>query len=80
VMTVRAFIATDCTAQLLGQEIMIGLVGLTWGVEIDCGIAAAGTILGERLTFLCARLTAAPFCPLTCAGVSACSRACARGS
>lgn len=37
--------------QLFGQEIVILLCGIIWGLWIGFGIVAAGTILGEVANF-----------------------------
>lgn len=37
---------------LFGHEIVVILIGLTWGLGVGFGIAAAGTIIGELGTFL----------------------------
>jgi uncharacterized membrane protein YdjX (TVP38/TMEM64 family) len=37
---------------LFGHEIVIVLIGLTWGLGWGFLIASAGTLLGELLTFL----------------------------
>jgi uncharacterized membrane protein YdjX (TVP38/TMEM64 family) len=37
---------------LFGQEIVIVLVGLTWGLGVGFAIAAAGTLIGELINFL----------------------------
>jgi hypothetical protein len=37
--------------QLMGHEIVILLVGFTWGFGVGFGIACAGTYLGEIATF-----------------------------
>jgi hypothetical protein len=38
-------------AQLLGHEIVLILVGFTWGLGVGAGIAFAGTLIGEIITF-----------------------------
>jgi hypothetical protein len=39
------------TTQLLGHEIVLILVGFTWGLGVGAGIAFAGTLIGEIITF-----------------------------
>lgn len=38
--------------QLFGQEIVVILVGFTWGIGVGFAIAAAGTLAGETMTYL----------------------------
>jgi hypothetical protein len=37
--------------QLIGHEIVLIIVGFTWGLGVGFGIAAAGTFFGELVTF-----------------------------
>jgi hypothetical protein len=37
--------------QLIGHEIVLIIVGFTWGLGAGFGIAAAGTFFGELVTF-----------------------------
>jgi hypothetical protein len=37
--------------QLFGHDIILIIVGFTWGLGVGFGIAAAGTFFGELVTF-----------------------------
>jgi hypothetical protein len=42
---------TQGSMQLIGHEIILTLVGFTWGIGIGIAIGIAGTIIGELFTF-----------------------------
>jgi hypothetical protein len=37
--------------QLFGHEIVVALIGFTWGLGVGFGITVAGTYIGEALTY-----------------------------
>jgi hypothetical protein len=37
--------------QLFGHEVILTMIGVTWGIGIGFLIAAAGTIIGELFTY-----------------------------